>query len=277
MPETVAAPASPSGQGPSVGKASAPTGTTSAVSGGGAVGTPHFEYSWEDGTKESYATEEEFKRAWRDGRLRHKDYTKKTQELSAQRKAFDEQRQQMEKMAQDAQKLHGTWKPIDDWLKTRPDVSEYIQKTMRNPSPDTIAKQATEPFGRELQQTKSQLQQLMEWKQKQENETRKKQMYEHLASEYPDFNPEEIEEELKRFNESPGADDERNLASLIYWARKGRAVPKKIGEEVVAGPASVSKKMPPVPPGKATKETTEAKPKTLREAAEAYKRKHANE
>ena len=277
MPLETVAPAAPSGQGPSVGKASAPTGTTPSSSSGGAVGASHFEYDWEDGTKDSYATEEEFRKAWRDGRLRHKDYTKKTQELSTQRKAFDDQRKQMEKVAQDAQKLHGQWKPIDDWMKTRPDVSEYIQKTMRNPSPETIAKQATEPFGQELQQTKSQLQQLMEWKQKQEDETRKKQMYEHLASEYPDFNPEEIEEELARFNESPGEDDQRNLASLIYWARKGRGAPRKIGEEVVAGPPPVGKKMPPVPSGKAMRAAPEEKFKTIREAAEAYKRKHAND
>ena len=277
MPLETVAPAAPSGQGPSVGKASAPTGTTPGVSGAAAVGKPHFEYTWEDGKKESYATEEDFRKAWREGRLRREDYTKKTQELSTQRKAFEDQRKQMDKLAQDAQKLHGQWKPIDDWMKTRPDVSDYIQKNMRNPSPEAAAKQFTEPLGMELQQTKSQLQQLMEWKQKQEDEARKKSMYDHLATELPDFNPDEIEEELSKFNESPDEDDQRNLASLIYWARKGRNTPRKVGEEIVAGPPPQGKKMPPVPPGKAMRDAPEQTPKSLREAAELYKKKHAND
>jgi len=278
MPDQTQAPAAPSGQGPAVGKAtSAPAKTTPSAQGTAAVGKPHFEYEWEDGTKESYATEEDFKRAWRDGRLRHKDYTKKTQELAEQRKAFDQERQKLEQVAGEARKLHGQWKPVDDWLKSRPDVSDYIVKNMRNPTPDAIAEQVRAPINQELEQTKSQLQQLMEWKQKREEEEKKQQIYDHLSKQYEDFSPEEIEEELNRFNESPDEDDPMKMAELLYWARKGRAVPRKVGETVVAGPAGTSRKMPPVPSAKAMREAPEEKPKSLREAAEIYKRKHAND
>ena len=132
MPETIAAPAQPSGQGPSVGKASAPTQTTPSRPSGSAVGKPHFEYEWEDGTKDSYANEEDFRKAWREGRLRHKDYTKKTQELAKQREAFGKQQRDLETLAGEAKKLHGQWEPVDKWLNQKPDVRDYILKNMRN-------------------------------------------------------------------------------------------------------------------------------------------------
>lgn len=278
MPETTPAPAAPSGQGPAVGKASsAPTQSTPSSQVATAVGKPHFEYEWEDGRKESYATEDEFRKAWRDGRLRRDDYTKKTQEIAKEREALKKEREGLELTAAEARKLHGQWKPVDDWLKQRPDVSEYITKNMRNPSPEAITEQVKSTLGKDLEATKGELQKLMEWKQQREEAERKQQVYDHLSKQYEDFNPEEIEEELKRFNESPDQDDQRNLAELLYWARRGRAVPKKVGEEVVAGPQAPSRKMPPVPSGKAMRQAPEENYKSVREAAEAYKRKHAND
>jgi hypothetical protein len=277
MPESTPAPASPSGQGAAVGKATAPAQTTPSSSSAPAVGKPHFEYEWEDGTKDSYATEEDFKRAWREGRLRHKDYTQKTMELAKQRKQFESERNQLNEISQNARKLHDQWKPIDDWMKQRPDIKDYIVQNMRNPSPGAISEQIKESLGGDLESVKSELQQLKEWRAKQEEERRKQAMYDHLASQYEDFNPQEIEEELQKFNESPDQDDMRNIAELIYWAKKGRTVPRKVGEEVVAGPAPANRKMPPVPAGKATRPMPEEKPKNLREAAEMWKRKHAKD
>lgn len=277
MPETVTAPAAPSGQGPTVGKASAPAAKTPSTPSGGAVGKPVFEYEWEDGTKESFATEEEHRKAWRDGRLRHKDYTKKTMELAEKQKAFENERKSLDQIAQDARKLHGQWKPIDDWMKTRPDVRDYILKNMKIPSPEAITEQVRGAVGGDLDELKGQLKELSEWKSKREEEEKKKKAYEYLSSQYEDFDPSQIEEELTKWNEHPDEDDLMNTAETLYFAMKGRQAPKKVGETVVAGPATSARKMPPVPSAKQMREEPEEKPKSLREAAERWKRKHASE
>lgn len=274
MPEQNQAPAVPSGQGPTGDKVSPRQGTTPSASKQPAVGSAAFEYEWEDGRKDSFATMEDLKKAWREGHLRRDDYTKKTQELAEQRKAMEAERKQYAEMMANVQRMQSQWEPVDTFLKSRPDIRDYILQNMRYPNHQAIAETAKNAVNQDVEELRKQLQELAEWKEQQAEAERRAAVYDHLSKQYEDFDPEVVEQALTEFNELPDGEEIRWLAERIYQAHKGREIPKKIEERVVQNLETKARKMPPVPPSQAARETPEETPRSLREAARIYKEKH---
>jgi len=263
MAEELTAPAQPSGQGPSVEKAPASTSKT-----------PYFEYEWEDGKKDSFASVEDLKRSYREGVLRHRDYTKKTQELAEQRKTHETERKALEATAVQVRAMESQWRPVDEFLKNRQDVYQYIQSQMRQPGPDIMARQTQNLVENKTKGIEDKLKAFEEWKEEQDLERQKRSLFDQFKKTYDDFDEDAISEELRKANETPEEDSLRSLVEMIYFARKGRETPIEIEKRIAETSSGKSQKRPPVPPGKAPKEGPTTVPRTFTEAAELYKKKH---
>jgi hypothetical protein len=106
MSDLQPAPATPSGQGQATVQ---PAKDTAANTSDAAF----LEYAWEDGTKESFQTKEDALRYFREGTLRHRDYTKKTQEVAKQREAQTKREKELEQTAQEILARKAKIDPLD--------------------------------------------------------------------------------------------------------------------------------------------------------------------
>ena len=179
-------------------------------------------YKWDDGDKLEFKTPDELNKYIREGTLRHKDYTRKTQEAAELRKQIDKQREQIESQASLAARMENQWKPVDDWLKTRPDVVDYIKKNMGQASSGTLLEQSRGIMDETLTPLKTELEQLKAWKEEQESSARLEKMVSSISSEHPDFNEEAVMDLYRSLDEAPEGETERALVEMLYWASIGK-------------------------------------------------------
>jgi hypothetical protein len=238
-----ATPAAKSSFGTRPGKSSAPEATES------------FSHSWksDDGEEHVFKSRDELNRFIRDGTLRHKDYTKKTQEAAELRKQAETRQKELENQAAEIRRIEGQWKPVDEWLKSRPDVARYIQQNMRNPSPDTMVEQNRGYVDEQTAALKKELEELKSWKDQQSQEVAFEKNLNSLKEQYPDLDEDSIRSIYKEMDEAPESDSERKLLEMFYWVAKGRnpqqapvAAPKGLVPPVAnikAGPVEVPKNL----------------------------------
>jgi hypothetical protein len=273
--DLIKAPVTPSGQASTPAQPSQAVGATSS-------GSPFFEYEWEEGNsagkppgKEVFKNKEELAKRFREGTLFHAGFYKKSEELAKHRKELDAERKQMEATAAQIRHMEAQHKPVDSFLKSRPDVYNYILSQMRSPSQDTVAKQAEGLVTEKTKAIEEKLKKFEDWQQEQDLERQRQSIFGQFKKEHEDFDEDAIKQELQRANEVPEEDSLRSLVEMIYYARKGRETPAQIEQRIVESGAVKAQKKPPVPPGRAVKEGSATTPKSFKEAAEMYKKKHA--
>lgn len=263
MSDPMKAPA-PGGQGPAPVQPSPGTGAT----------TPDafLEYAWEDGTKETLKTKEDALRYFREGTLRHRDYTKKTQELAKQREAQTKREKEIEQTMNELMAKKAKIDPMDKFLTDRKDIADYIATQMRQPSgaaQEDQFKRLIEEYTKPLQEKLTAAEQ---WRKEQEETHQWEEIHGALGKQYPDFKRDTVEQLLQQLRETPEGEENRALAEMAYWASKGRnggatkAAAAKVGKVSPVPSANASPVAPSVsvPKGK----------NAFNEAVENYKKAH---
>lgn len=219
--------------------------------------SPFFEYEHDDGEVMRFQSPDELKSHFRDGLLRHSDYTRKTQELAEQRKQFEEERKRHEAERTASLTAYSTWSKIDERYKKDPVFRQALQNAMRqgrggNQNLEAMLQQRISPMQKELEQFK---------KQRQEEERRRKEAEEEekafslLEKSYEDFDRESIRKEVQRLQQLPPGDSTRALYELLYHSMKGRVTPAQMEKQIAERQRRNSSVKPPM-------SSSNAKPKT---------------
>jgi hypothetical protein len=109
------------------------------------------------------------------------------------------------------------------------------------------------------------------WKEQQELERKRGQIFDHLGSQLPDFNKDEIMGEINKLQEIPDEDNLRSLVELIYWANKGRKSPAQIEKKITDSLQKKATLRPPIRSGAGVPPVAKNPPSSMREAAERAK------
>lgn len=209
-----------------------------------------FEHQF-DGDKEPtrWKTKEELAKYLREGTLRHRDYTKKTQSHSEERKAFEKQKSDYDSQMRDFMGLKTRYDQIDQFLRQRPDVQERIVREMRGTSPPAKTDETESKVMKEVQAIKAELERRDREKQ---NEEYRSKVFEKMGSKYQDFNKDEIMElmqEVEGFQSLPPENAMESFAELLYHAKKGRQNPAQIEERIVNNLQKKAQSTTPMPGG----------------------------
>lgn len=209
-----------------------------------------------DGDKEPtrFRSKDELAKYLREGTLRHRDYTKKTQSHAEERKAFEKQRTDFEQQMQAFMGTKTTYDQFDQFLRSRPDVKERIVREMKGTSPpsDTLKKQIMEEIQKDISQKYVPREDLERMERERMNEEYRNQVFESLGKRYQDFNKEDIMaamEEVEGFQSLPPLQAMENFAELLYNARKGRQNPAKIEERIMNNLQKKAQTTTPMPGG----------------------------
>lgn len=185
----------------------------------------HF-HKWksDDGEEHVFKSPDELDRFIREGTLRHKDYTKKTQELAEQRKQSEAERKRIEEQLTTASGMESKWKPIDEWLTRTPQgraAYQYITTQMKgNIPPDAILEQSRASIEESINPLKSELEEIKKWREAQEQEKQFSSTMAALKERYPDMDEESVKTLYKQLDEAPEGDETRALLELIIKASK---------------------------------------------------------
>ena len=177
-------------------------------------------YKHDDGEEIKFKTPDDLSRYLRDGTLRHKDYTKKTQEVAELRKQIEKERETSRTESTAAMKAYGQWKDVDEWLRKNPRVVEIIRREggpIAQQLEQAQAQQSSVP-----DEVKTQLEELRQWKEAQEAEAKIQSHYEALKGQYEDFDEESVAELYRQLDEAPEGEETRALLELLYYASKGK-------------------------------------------------------
>jgi hypothetical protein len=208
-----------------------------------------FSYKHDDGEELKFKSPDDLKKYIREGTLRHKDYTKKTQEAAELRKQIDSQREKIETQAQMAARMENKWKPVDDWLLKRPDVVEYIRKNMGQESPQAILEQSRSAFDENLSPIKSELEQLKAWKEEQESQAKFSKTMSAIKEQYPDLDEDAVKEMYRALDEAPEGDEIRSLLEVLHFASKGKNGFTQVRSPVTPGARIPQSTQAPFKPG----------------------------
>ena len=175
-------------------------------------------YKFDDGEEIKFKTPDDLNRYIREGTLRHKDYTKKTQETAELRKQIEKEREQNRSEYQAGLQAYNQWKATDDWLKQNQRVVEIIRRE-GGPVPQAQPQQAQIP-----DELKSELEDLKKWRQEQEQERLGAQAMEALSGQYEDFSDyqDAINQMYSAIEEAPEGQEARALYEILYYAAKGK-------------------------------------------------------
>ena len=224
-----------------------------------------FEWDAPDGSKVNFTKKDELAGYLRDGTLRHQDYTKKTQSLSEERKKFESEREQFMKEQQSGQQRDSTIQKMDAFLKSRPDVEQYILQQMRSPSAANLQELSKKTVDESVSPLQKKLDELENWKKGQETAAQRQHAYEMLQKQYPDFDPEAVQSMIDQYTNLAPGDEMRAMAELIYYAQKGKMSPAEL-EQQMAENLRKKGSVPSVTSG-SRQVGGKATPKTLDEAA----------
>jgi hypothetical protein len=252
---TTPAPASTSGQ------AAPQTGEPSAAP----ASEPYFSYKWEDGKVDEYKTRQDLERAYRSGYLRHQDYTKKTQEISAERKKYEAEQARLKEAFERVNGIETKWKPVDEFLRKRPDVAEYLLTQMKGPA--TRGNDEATAVKKEFDEFRAKYEDRVK---QDEDERKRKAIFSSMKERYEDFDEDEIGVAITELLEAAPGDEMASLVDLLYWARKGRMMPEQVQAKITEGlKKKAAMKAPMTSGGQVTSGPRVYK--TLQEAAEAAK------
>lgn len=188
---------------------------------------PFFSYEHDDGEVLQWNSPDEVKKYIREGTLRHRDYTKKTQELSEHRKAIEAQRQKFDTEYQNFLQLKTQYDKYDQFLKQNPNIINELKQRMSQPKTELPP---------ELQEKLAKIDEF-EKKMQQEQTAKQRQAalekaHEALSKEYSDYNKDSVAKLMQELEETPPGDEQRRYLELLYLASRGRENPAKIERRV---------------------------------------------
>lgn len=232
---------------------------------------PFFKYQHDDGEEMVFHDPDELKRHFREGLLRHKDYTKKTQELSQQRKQFEAERQQKEAEWGQYLQMKQQIDKYDQFLKQNPQIAQELKQKMAG------KQQGQGNVPPELRKELDELKQFKEQREKrdQEMQSREKRRsaqekaHEVLSGQYPDYDRKAVEGLVQQLEQTPPGDEERAYLELLHLAARGRQRPADLEEKVSQRLQKKKSSHSPMPSGSSAPKGGTRSYKSLDEAAKA--------
>lgn len=231
---------------------------------------PFFQYQHDDGEELIFHDPDELKRHFREGLLRHKDYTKKTQELSEQRKQFESERQQKEAEWSQYLQMKQQIDKYDQFLKQNPQIAQELRQRM-------AGKQGQGNMPPQLQKEIEELKQWKEEREKRDQEMQSREQrraaqekaHEILSGQYPDYDRKAVESLVQQLEQTPPGDEERAYLELLHLAAKGRQRPAELEEKVSQRLQKKQNSHSPMPSGSSAPKGGKRSFKSLDEAAKA--------
>lgn len=223
--------------------------------------SPFFSYEDENG-KAEFRTPEELRTAWRQGTLRHSDYTKKTTALAEERKKFDQEREQFSQQYQELLGHKKRYDTIDNFLKKNKNIADQLYREaarygVRLPV-DQREDKPSEDKG-----LPPEMKELLEWKKQTDEREQRERIYSVLEQSLPGFEREQVMREFQALNEAPEEDIPLAMAELVHFAVLGKRVSAQGGL-----PRQQQKTVVPAPSVNKFGVTAE-KPKSIAEGYEA--------
>jgi len=216
-----------------------------------------------------FNTREDLERAWKDSYQRRDDYTRKTQAVAQLRKTYEQRQKEFEQRQKEFEEKQKEYEKYDRMLQTRPDVYQKLRQALNQPPDANVAFQRAESLVNDKTgELEQRLKEFEEWKQQQELEREKQNVFQQLSQELPDFNPETIEERLARLQNASFGD----LARLLYHADRGEKSPLQVEQEITdklkkkGGVKTASPQGGKPPEGQGFKSLDEARHAALRDA-----------
>jgi len=231
-----------------------------------------YAYQSDDGEERVFDSPDSLSKFIREGTLRHSDYTRKTQEVAAQRKEIEAMRKQIADQERMAKELEGKWKPIDEFIRTPRGQQLYkqIEQGMGSVSPNDVLDQsrhyAEEAISSGTKELMERLEALEQEREQERLEAERRQAIEALQGEYEDFNPDAVQQRLKELDELsslPQTEQTKEFMRLVYQSLKAQENLAQL-EQKFAG--KEEKKKPPVSSKGAKKQVPEETGESLAEA-----------
>jgi len=194
----------------------------------------------DNGEDLNFANQDEAIKYVKEGTLRHSDYTRKTQEAAGIRKQAEARAAEIESQMTSFMTVKDRYDKIDAFMKSRPDVKQYITSQMRNPSPGAQNDSLREYADTQTNEIKSELEKFRDEvnaeRQARDYETQKEKAFSTMEAKYPDFKRDTIlkaMEDIEGYQSLPTDMALSNLAELIYYANKGRGLPAQEKEQKI--------------------------------------------
>ena len=202
---------------------------------------PFMRFEAQDGEELSFASQEDAIKHFREGTLRHSDYTRKTQEAAEIRKRAEARERELETQMTGFMSTKAKYDKMDEFIRNRPDVARYITDQMRTPSPTAQADTMRGYADSQTQQVRAELKKLQDEiardKQAKSYEEQKSKIFSNMGKKYQDFSQDEVMKvmkEIEEYNSLPSEVALENLAEMIYYANKGRGVPQQEKNQFIA-------------------------------------------
>lgn len=231
---------------------------------------PFFSYKHDDGEEFVFNSPDELNRHFREGLLRHKDYTKKTQELAEQRKQFEAERQQKQAEWQQFLEMKQKYDKYDQYLRQNPQLVQELRRRMAG----------TSGQGNIPPELRKELDELKQWKEEREKRDQEMQnrsqrqaaqekAHEILSGQYSDYDRKAVEEYIQQLEQTAPGDEERAYLELMHLAMRGRKAPAELEEQVAERLQKKKNSHSPMPSGSSTPKGGKRSFKTVEEAAKA--------
>lgn len=185
-----------------------------------------------------FKTQDELNKFIREGALRHSDYTRKTQDLSEQRKSVEERNKQLEQQMTAFMDMKSKYDRIGEFLEKRPDIVRRIESEMRSPNPRDLQQDLRGYTDNRTNEVKSEFERLKkdieEERKSREIEKMRNNVFETLQENFEDFDRESVEkmlQEIEEYQSLPGDQAFRNFAELLHHAKRGRESSSKAEEK----------------------------------------------
>lgn len=229
---------------------------------------PSYFHSYEDdeGNKTDFKDANELNTYMRQSGLRHADYTRKTQTLAEDRKAYEaekarqdtdytsvmEIKKRNDQIEKDLQSL-----PPEVFARLKEGIKNQPRKQARDPEMDKFMKDyADDKKGRETD------------KQRQLDNEARERAFTALGKTHEDFNKDEILNMVKSLEEVPQEDQMRTFMEMLYYSQKGKINPAEM--ELKMAENLEKKAKTPIPMGNTKKIPTTGE-KTYSSLKEAKK------
>ena len=211
---------------------------------------PYFEYTWEDGRKDTHLTEQDHKNAWRDSFLRREKWTQDMQKLSTGQAELKSNQARYDteytSFLQEKQKQDGMSSALDS-------LSEQeFQKLMGMVS----ANQQQQGQYQLPPEVTQQLQEFADFKKESTAENRERDtadkrtaVYGQLGKELgSDFQAEAVQTEIDRLRNVSPDEQMREFAMLVHYAMIGRTKPGDLAAQAEANLRNKGGSLPAAPP-----------------------------
>jgi hypothetical protein len=200
-----------------------------------------------------FKTRDEAQKHYVDGTLRHSDYTKKTQALAEERKAFQQREKDLESQMSTFMQTKAEYDKYSQFLQSRPDVLARIKSEMQSPrlNMDNVDARVSEQTKAIQEEMKALKEKMEAEEQARASEANRQSAYKNLGGKYEDFDQEAINQmiaEIEGFSSLPPEQAMQNFAEILYYAQKGRSTPEQIAERMQRAQAAKATKTVPMGP-----------------------------